>query len=118
MTTCEVKDETNPLVLAKALYKKSGIDEKKVFTDIERYAKYHIAYITQDYLILAQPIENGWFVELAAGKGCLQKFMELAPMPLDWVGFNRPGKSRWKVKWYKWETCYRLCTINSKLKTG
>lgn len=119
MITCEVKGESNPLVLAKALYKKSGIDEKKVFTDIEYYAKYHHAYITSQMIILAQPVTSvAWFVELAVGKGCLQRFMKLAPLPLDWVGFNRPGNGRWEVKWYPWETCLRLCTIYSKLKTN
>jgi hypothetical protein len=119
MITCEEKGESNPLVLAKALYKKCGLDEKKLFTDIEHYAKYHIAYVTVDYLILSRHIDSaGWFVELAVGKGCLQKFMEFAPMPLAWVGFNRPGNGRWLVKWYPWETCLRLCTIYSKLKTN
>jgi len=91
--------------VAVSLYEKQGLPKEKLFTDITHYAINHYAYFSPNYLILAEvvtgPESEGWFIELAVGKGALQRFFEIAPFELPWVGFARPERNR-TTKWYSW----------------
>ena len=44
---------------------------------------------------------NCWLVQLAAGKGALKRFLEVAPFKLEYVAWHRHGGERYRI--YKWE---------------
>ena len=48
------------------------------------------------------PVEdcNTWFVWLAAGKDPLKRFLEVAPIKMEYVGWHRRGN---KLRLYKWK---------------
>ena len=44
---------------------------------------------------------NCWFVQLAAGRKALMRFLEVAPFELEYVAWQRRGSERYRV--YKWD---------------
>jgi len=107
MTTCVDVPSQNILDQAILLYKKEPFPQTKLLTDIINYATFHHAYFSPTCCILAKVVEDrGWFIYLAVGKGCLQRFFEVAPFEMPWIGFARPEKSREEVKWYPWKKIY------------
>lgn len=75
-------------------------------------ASYGFCYSDSRTLLLARPWKHGthiwaneephdtWFIWLAAGKGSLERMVELAPYPLPQVGFYRKGIP----KCYSWDS--------------
>lgn len=111
MTISEVDQLNSSFVAAEKLYKKQGFPKEKLFTDIQHYAIHHYAYFAPDCLILAKVIKgedsDGWFIYLATGKNKLQRFFQVAPYQLPWIGFARPEKGR-DTKWYSWRKLKRI----------
>lgn len=113
MTIYTEDQESNAFVLAQELYKKNAFPQTMLCSDILVYATHHYAYCSPTCIILAKVVGDcGWFIYLAVGKGCLQRFFEVAPFELPAIGFARRNK---ETKWYPWERIKRLCT-QQKLK--
>ena len=108
--------------VAVELYRKQGLPKENLFTDITHYAINHYAYFSPNYLILAEvvtgPESEGWFIELAIGKNALQRFFEIAPFELPWIGFARPERNR-TTKWYSWNKLKnKICHERAKDHTS
>jgi hypothetical protein len=67
----------------------------------------------QDCFIMGKPVlwekdemhsgeeANCWFVQLAAGRNALMRFLDVAPFELEYVAWQRRGSERYHV--YKWD---------------
>ncbi len=118
---------SNPIEEASKLYDE---DSPRSFTeDLSFYLEKGYVYSGHDFFIMGRPITrrddrfaldygfsyknpNAWFVHLAAGKGALRKFLDVAPFALEWVCWHKQKLDRAKLNYYKWETYKRKVEKN------
>ena len=109
---------SNPIEEARLLY---DYDSPRSFEeDLCFYLKSGYVYSGRDHFIMGRPITkrydgfvldygfrfndpNAWFVYLAAGKGALSRFLDIAPFKLEWVCWHKEKAERPKLKYYKWD---------------
>jgi hypothetical protein len=96
--------------------------QKEFTIDLSNYLAKGYVYSGDDAFIMAKPIESDnidrwndhsfdhkdpdcWFVYLAAGKGRLQRFQQLAPFKLPLIAWHRRGKEKAVI--YDWDRFLR-----------
>jgi hypothetical protein len=68
--------------------------------DLEEYMRNGHVHITPSLVLLGCRVDDGWFIRLAVGDGCLAKVVELMPFPLPYVGWARVAKGRPVTRWW------------------
>ena len=63
-------------------------------------------WVEDGKLSFDHPEPNAWYVQLAAGKGAIGRFLELAPFPLPYVVWQRRGNND-NYHIYTWEKYQR-----------
>jgi hypothetical protein len=104
-----------PIDLARLEYDESS--PRTFVQDFAFFAEFGYIYSGDDFFIMARPINrrddyflldkkfkfknpNSWFVYLAAGKGALHRFIEIAPFKTKWVCWHRRTNS--ELKYHSW----------------
>ncbi len=119
-----------PIELARKQYDK---DSPRTFEeDLVFYLNKGTVYSSGDCFIMGRPINrrhsrfcldykftyrpkewDTWFVYLAVGPGNVHRFQEVAPFPLEWVGWNKhKGDNPNILNFYKWDKFKRKVTKN------
>ncbi len=80
----------------KSLYSQVGID---FVEDLRHYAEYGYIFSGQTYFLMGKQVGEGWYIQVAVGRNCLQKFLELMPFELPYVGWRRM-KHGCEVRWH------------------
>ena len=73
-------------------------------------------FVGPGYLLAGFRVGAGWFIRLAVGRGALEKFVELMPYRLEFIGWARELKGRSEVKWYPTELVLRKVKQHEKLR--
>jgi len=97
-TTCEQ---------LKALYRRSQRDFNE---DIAMHLQDGASFIFSgpDYFLMARAVvDHGWHIIVAVGVGRMQKFLELMPYELPYIGFSRDPSGHGEIKWYSTNTIRR-----------
>lgn len=106
MPTCNlIHDEL------KRLY--SQCPERNLQEDLCHFLKCGYIFSGPTYLLMGERVGMGWFIHCAIGSNFLQKFAELMPYYLPFVGWAREQHGGKEVTWYKTENVLRR--INMKL---
>lgn len=58
-------------------------------------------------ILIGRSIGDGWYVQAAIGVGAMQKFIELMPYHLPYIGWRREGKHNQECVWYRTDTVIR-----------
>lgn len=99
-----------PLDQAAALCSSLGYDFD---AKVREFAREGYAYLGQDCVILAQARVDTWWVWLAVGPGCLQRFCALAPYPLPYVAFAREAKGDDETRLIPFDRVLRFAKLST-----
>jgi hypothetical protein len=103
---------------ARALYEEhkiGSLDDDILNYSASREGYESYVFAAPDYLLIGCRVSDGWFIRLAVGRNCLQKFVELMPYYLPWIGWARLPIGRGEVRWYRTESVLR--SVNKQLCT-
>jgi hypothetical protein len=75
-----------PYEQAQDMYFRDGRCFEQVLSD---YMRHHYVWCSPECIIMAKPVDDFWFIELAVGRGCLQRFVSLMPHYLPRIAWAR-----------------------------
>lgn len=78
-----------------------------LLAEMDYYTQRGVFYSGPDCFLMAEHRGDFWFIYCAVGEGCLVKFFELAPYPLEVVAWVRGNEK--EAKFFKWDRVLRLC---------
>ena len=99
---------TSPYELAEEICGDHGV---VLADDIIEYSRRGYVFIAPEYVLIGCRLGDGWFIRLAVGAGCLNKFLELMPYYLPYVGWARMVRGRHQVVWHDTEKVRRAINI-------
>lgn len=97
-----------PYERAKNLYAEK-MPNRSFEEDFEECANKGFVFVAPDYFLAGFRVGDGWFVRIAIGEGKIEKFLELMPYPLPYVGWAREPKGQDEVEWYLTEKVKEIC---------
>jgi len=81
-------------VQAREMYEKHQLDFDK---DYAYYQLHGYIFQGQDFLIMGEEEEDGWFVAFAIGKGCVPLFLRLMPTEKSYIYLYRLQRGQKKL---------------------
>ena len=82
--------------------------QRDMGTDLLYYAEHGYVFSSPFYLLIGKRIGDGWHIHVAIGAGCFEKFCQLMPYWLPYVGWAREQKQgRSEVVWHRTEDVFR-----------
>lgn len=103
----------SPYAQAKALCEAQGYQWTEI---LSHFGEHGYIYFDADCGLIAQRLDDTYWVWLAVGGNPLQRFCELAPYPLPYVAWARSLRGREEPKIYRFERVKRLCAHLTKSK--
>lgn len=86
------------------LYGRTNINLER---DIIEYARDGYVFVAPTYLLIGRGVGDGWYIQAAIGVGAMQRFTELMPYYLPYIGWRREGKHSQECVWYRTEAVIR-----------
>lgn len=80
--------------------------QRSLWKDLVHHFMDGFVFSGEDYLLMGERINDGWFVHIAVGEGCLEKFISLMPYHLPWIGWAKEHRGG-EVRWYRTESVKR-----------
>jgi hypothetical protein len=96
-----------PFDKAAQLYQRAGYDFD---AHLVACARKGVVYSDKDCFLMAEDQGGLWFIWIAVGKHCLQRFCALAPYPLQSVAWAREMRGHLKPRVYNFSRVSRLCS--------
>ena len=84
------------------LYEKAGLN---LISDIEYFDRDGYVFRGEDYFIMGIQVGEGWYVQAAVGR--IEKFLDLMPYYLPYIGWRREGKHNDECVWYRTDVILR-----------
>jgi hypothetical protein len=92
----------------KALYRRSQRDFNEDISAALQDDKSFI-FSGPDYFLMGRSVDDhGWHIVVAVGIGRMQKFLELMPYELPYIGFSRDPSGHGEITWYSINIIRRL----------
>lgn len=83
-----IYEKDHPRGVCRAIHGVKGCELS--FEELERRCMLKGCVLCTDkYYLMAEELQDGWYLWYAAGKGALVKFMDFMPKWLPWIGFSR-----------------------------
>lgn len=90
---------------ARRLYAEKNLDFDR---ELLEYSRLGYVYASPECLILATASKDTWFIQFAIGKDYLQRFLQVAPFPLEYISWKRGLKTNSVIKRFKMSSIERI----------